>query len=59
MGISFKCEIKGINKLEKKLNKIVKELPKKVEESVEDILKNIQGYAIRLEKGHNEQRHSS
>lgn len=54
MGISFKCEIKGINKLEKKLNKIVKELPKKVEESVEDILKNIQGYAIRLEKGNNE-----
>lgn len=54
MGISFKCEIKGLNNLEKKLNKIVKELPKKSEDSLEDILKNIQGYAIKLEKGHNE-----
>ena len=54
MGISFKCEIKGLDKLEKKLNRIIKELPKKVEESIEDILKNIQGYAIRLEKGHKE-----
>jgi len=54
MGISFKCKIKGLDNLEKKVNKIVKELPKKVEESIEDILKNIQGYAIRLEKAHNE-----
>lgn len=53
--ISFKCEIKGLNNLEKKINKIVKELPKKVEESIEDILKNIQGYAIRLERGHNQE----
>ncbi len=54
MGISFKCEIKGLDRLEKKINKITKELPKKVEESIEDILKNIQGYAIRLENGHNQ-----
>lgn len=54
MGIKFKCEIKGLDNLEKKINKIVTELPKKVEESIEDILKNIQGNAIRLEKGHNE-----
>ncbi len=54
MGISFKCEIKGLDKLEKKLNRIIKELPKKVEESIGDILKNIQGYAIKLEKGHKE-----
>lgn len=54
MGISFKCEIRGLNKLEKKLDKIAKELPKKIEESTEDILKNIQGCAIRLERGHNE-----
>ena len=54
MGISFKCKIKGIDKLEKKLNRIIKELPKKVEESIGDILKNIQGYAIKLEKGHKE-----
>ncbi len=55
MGISFKCEIKGLDKLEKKLNTIAKELPKKVEESLEDILKNIQGYAIKLERGHNQE----
>lgn len=54
MGIDFKCEIKGINELEKKLKKIARGLPKKVEGSLEEILKNIQGYAIRLEKGHNE-----
>lgn len=48
--VSFKCEIKGLNSLEKKINKIVKDLPQKVEESVEEVLKNIQGYAIRLEK---------
>lgn len=50
MGINFKCRIKGIDNLEKKINKIVKELPQNIKESVEDILKNIQGYAIRLEK---------
>ena len=44
----FKCEIKGLDKLEKKINTIIKELPSKVQESVEDILKNIQGYAIHL-----------
>lgn len=48
--VSFKCEIKGLNNLEKKINKIIEELPQKVEESVEEVLKNIQGYAIRLEK---------
>ena len=51
--VKFKCEIKGLDKLEKKINTIIKELPSKVQESVEDILKNIQGYAIRLERGHN------
>ncbi len=29
MGISFKCKIKGIDKLEKRLNKIAKESTKK------------------------------
>lgn len=53
--VSFKCEIKGLNSLEKKINKIIKDLPQKVEESVEEILKNIQGYAIRLERGHNQE----
>lgn len=53
MGINLKCEIKGMDKLEKKLNKIQKQLPKKVEESIEEVLKNIQGYAIKLEHAHN------
>lgn len=48
--VKFKCEIKGLNNLEKKLKKIITNLPKKVEESIEDVLKNIQGYAIKLEK---------
>lgn len=48
--VSFKCKIKGLDNLEKKINRIIKELPQRVEESVEDILKNIQGNAIRLEK---------
>ena len=48
--VKFKCEIKGLNNLEKKVNKIITNLPKKVEESIEDVLKNIQGYAIKLEK---------
>lgn len=32
---------------------MVTEFPKKVKESADDILENIQGYAIRLEKEHN------
>lgn len=51
--VSFKCKVKGLDNLDKKINKITKELPKKIEESIEDVLKNIQGYAIKLEKGHN------
>lgn len=51
--VKFKCEIKGINNLEKKINKIITKLPKRVEESIEEVLKNIQGYSIRLENGHN------
>lgn len=51
--VKFKCEVKGLDKLEKKINTIIKELPNKVQESIEDVLKNIQGYAIRLERGHN------
>ena len=52
--VKFKCTIKGINNLEKKINKIITNFPKKVEESIENVLKNIQGYSIKLEKGHNE-----
>lgn len=48
--VKFKCEIKGLDNLEKKISTIIKELPNKTQESIEDILKNIQGHAIRLEK---------
>ncbi len=51
---SFKCEIK-VKHNYKKINNIIKELPKLATEITEDILKNIQGYAIRLEKGHNQE----
>lgn len=37
----------------KKINTIIKNLPQFATESIESILKNIRGYAIRLEKGHN------
>lgn len=52
--IKLNIEIKGLDKLDKKLKKIVKELPQTATQSVEDILKNMQGYAIKLEKGHNQ-----
>ena len=51
---SLKCEIK-VKHNYKRINNIIKELPKLATEITEDILKNIQGYAIRLEKGHNEE----
>lgn len=51
---SFKCEIK-VKYNYKKINNIIKELPKLATEITEDILKNIQGYAIRLERGHNQE----
>ena len=46
MGISFKCEIKGIEKLEKKLNKVVKKLPKTIQESIEEVLKIYKGVPL-------------
>lgn len=39
----------------KKINKISDMLPKILPEITESILKNIRGYAIRLEKGHNQE----
>lgn len=53
MSVRLKCEIKAKYNY-KKIEKIMQELPKTIEQSVEDILKNIQGYAIKLEKGHHE-----
>ena len=49
----FKCKIKAKHNL-KKIDKIVKELPKAVATGIEDVLKNLQCEAIRLEKGHNQ-----
>ena len=52
--ISFGCNIKVKHNF-KNINTITQKLPKIVSESVEDVLKNIRGYAIRLEKGHSEE----
>lgn len=49
------CKVKGLNRLEKKINTIVKKLPNVVKQSVEDILKETRTCAIRLEKGHREE----
>lgn len=50
----IKCKIKGLDKLDKKLNTIIKELPQTIEESVEEILKETRACAIKLEKGHHD-----
>lgn len=52
--VKIKCKIKGLDRLGKKINTIVKELPQTIEKSVEDILKEIRGCAIKLEKGHHD-----
>lgn len=54
MEIKISCKIKGLENLEKKINTITKKLPQTIEQGVEEVLKNIQGCAIRLERGHNE-----
>lgn len=51
MGIKINCKIKGLKKLDKKLNDIAKRLPETVEKSVEEIVKNTCKYAIRLRQG--------
>ena len=48
-------EIKGLDKLDKKLNELCKRLPETIKSSIDDIAKNIQGYAVRLEKGQNDE----
>lgn len=53
MSIKFDCKIKVKNNY-KNINTIIQRLPQTISESLEDILKNIRGYAIRLEKGHRE-----
>lgn len=56
--INFNCEFK-VKYNFKNIYAIIKKLPQTISESVEDVIKNIQGYAIRLEKGHNAERHIS
>lgn len=51
--ISFNCNIK-IKHSFKNIKAITQRLPEVAKEITEDVLKNIQGYAIRLEKGHKE-----
>lgn len=50
MGFNVKIKVKHNFK---RLNAICSQLTNTVSESIEDVLKNIQGYAIRLERGHN------
>lgn len=50
--MKIECKIKAKYNF-KKLNAIIDKIPQAIQESIEDIIKNIQGYAIRLEKGHN------
>lgn len=52
--INFNCNIKVKHNF-KNINAIEKKLPQIVTGSVEEILKNIRGYAIKLERGHNEE----
>ena len=49
MGISCKIKVKHNFK---KIKKLQNGLENKIEQAIEEILKNIQGYAIRLERGH-------
>ena len=52
--MKLSCKIKVKNNF-KNINNIIENLPKTAEEITQDILNNIKGYAIKLEKGHNEQ----
>lgn len=49
MSISLNCKIKVKHNF-KNLNNIIQELPQVANESTKDVLENIRGYAIKLEK---------
>ena len=51
--INFNCNIKVKHNF-KNIDAIIQKLPQTAKLITEDVLKNIRGYAIRLEKGHNE-----
>ena len=52
--INFNCNIKVKHNF-KNINAIMQKLSQTAKIITEDVLKNIRGYAIRLEKGHNEE----
>lgn len=52
--ISFNCNFKVKHNF-KNINAIIQKLPQFTKESVEEIFKNVRGYAIKLERGHNEE----
>ena len=52
--INFNCNIKVKHNF-KNIDAIIQKLPKFSKESVEEVLKNVRGYAIKLERGHNEE----
>lgn len=52
MSIKLNCKVKVKHNF-KKIDNITKALPKIIEQSIQDVLKNIQGYAIRLENANN------
>lgn len=51
--ISFNCKFKVKHNF-KNISAIAQKLPQMAKEITEDVLNNIKGYAIRLERGHNE-----
>lgn len=51
--INFDCKIKVKHNF-KNISAIARKLPQMAKEITEDVLNNIRGYAIRLERGHNE-----
>lgn len=51
--INFDCKIKVKHNF-KNISAIAQKLPQMAKEITEDVLNNIRGYAIRLEKGHKE-----
>lgn len=52
--VKINCSIKAKYNY-KKIQQLEKRLPQAIKESIENIVKNIQGYAIKLEKGHNQE----
>ena len=52
--MNFNCNIKVKHNF-KNINAIMQKLPQTAKIITKDVLKNIRGYAIRLEKGHNEE----